>query len=131
MRTDFICPGCANILNVGENVVFSTKSMWGKEGLILLHPELGNYTLVKHPAFEVSKGELLDFYCPYCGKKLQSDRHENLVMVLIHDDSGNEGEVHFSRVSGQHSTYKIVGQNMEIFGEDASDYYNFISKTKF
>ena len=129
MRTDFICPKCANILNVGDNVVFSTKNKWKKEGLVLLHPELGNYSLVKHPSFEIHDGEILDFYCPYCGEMLKSEKHENLAKILIRDENGNEGEIHFSRISGQHATYKIIGQNMEIFGNDASDYYDFITET--
>ena len=105
MRTDFICPKCTNILNVGENVVFSAKSKWRKEGLILLHPELGNNSIVKHPSFKVNKGEILDFYCPYCGEMLKSEKHTNLAKILIRDENGNEGEVHFSRISGQHATY--------------------------
>lgn len=131
MKTDFICPKCSNILNVGENVVFSTRSRRGKEGLILLHPEFGNYKLVKHPSFDIKEGEMLEFSCPYCKQVLQSERHENLAKVLIRDESGNSGEVHFSRISGQHSTYKIIGQNMEIYGEDASDYFDFINLTNF
>lgn len=131
MRTDFLCPKCQNILNVGDNVVFSTRNKWKKEGLILLHPEVGNYTLVKHPSFEVAEGEMIDFFCPYCGELLRSDKHENLVKILIRDENGNEGEVHFSRIAGQHSTYRIIGKNMEIFGEDASDYYDFLSQNYF
>jgi hypothetical protein len=128
MRTDFLCPKCANILNVGENVVFSTKNKWKKEGLVLLHPELGNYSMVKHSSFDIQNGEIIDFYCPYCSEMLKSEKHENLAKILIRDENGNEGEIHFSRISGQHATYKIIGQNMEIFGNDASDYYDFINR---
>ena len=60
---------------------------------------------------------------------LKSEKHENLAKILIRDENGNEGEIHFSRISGQHATYKIIGQNMEIFGNDASDYYDFITET--
>jgi len=63
--TDFRCPHCKNLLNVSDNIVFSTRNRWGKEGIVLLHPELGNYSVIMHPGFVVSKGELLDFYCPY------------------------------------------------------------------
>ena len=131
MRTDFLCPKCENILNVGQNVVFSTRNRRKKEGLVLLHPEVGNYTLVIHPSFVIEEGEMLDFLCPFCGELLQSDKHENLVKILIRDENGNTGEVHFSRIAGQHSTYKIIGQNMEIFGENAADYYDFLSQNYF
>jgi len=40
------------------------------------------------------------------------------------DENGIEYEIHFSRISGQHSTYKIVGQNIDIFGEDSSEYFD-------
>jgi uncharacterized Zn-finger protein len=131
MKTDFLCPYCSNILNVGENVVFSTRNKPGKEGLIMLHPEMGNYSLIKHPAFTIEEGELLEFRCPYCSRPLQSEKHENLAKILIRDENGNKGEVHFSRISGQYCTYKIIGQNMEIFGRDAADYYDFISQNFF
>lgn len=131
MKTDFLCPHCSNILNVGENVVFSTTNKDNKEGLILLHPEMGNYSLVKHPSFQFNKGDLLEFRCPFCKAILQSDKHENLAKILIRDEAGNIGEVHFSRISGQHSTYMIIGEHLEVFGRDASDYYRFLSHTHF
>lgn len=131
MKTDFICPKCSNLLNVGDNVVFSTRNKAKMEGLILLHPEMGNYALVKHPSFEIREGEILEFRCPYCGEILQSERHENLARIAIRDEHGNMGEVHFSRIAGQHCTYMIIGENMEIFGKDASDYYDFLANTYF
>lgn len=131
MKTDFLCPHCSNILNVGENIVFSTCNSRKQEGLILLHPDLGNYSLVKHPGFEIGEKELIDFKCPYCSRTLESDRHVNLARILIRDENGHLGEVHFSRISGQQCTYRIIGQNMEIYGKDAADYYDFINNTHF
>ncbi len=126
MSTDFKCPHCLNLLNVGENIVFSTRNSWGKQGLIILHPDLGNYTVIKHPEFEVLLGELLEFYCPFCNKQLLSERNFNLAKILMSSDDGKEYEIHFSRISGQHSTYKIIGQNVEVFGKDAFEYRNSI-----
>lgn len=122
MKTDFKCPHCANLLNVGENIVFSTRNRWGGEGLILLHPGLGNYEVIRHPAFEAPKGEVLQFFCPYCNKELGTDRHKNLVKILMTDDTGQEFEIYFSRIAGEHATYKLTGRSVEIFGEDASEY---------
>jgi len=127
MATDFKCPHCANLLNVGLNIVFIAHNKWGKEGLIMLHPEIGNYTVVKHPDFEVSEGEMLDFYCLYCNKQLLSDRNKNLAKILMSDENSREYEIHFSRISGQHSTYKIIGENLEIFGEDATEYLDLLN----
>jgi hypothetical protein len=127
MNANFLCPKCRNFLNVGENLVFSTRNRSGKEGLILLHPQLGDYTVVKHPDFVIGKGELIDFFCPFCNKKLVSDRNANLAKVLMLDENSAEYEIHFSRISGQHSTYKIIGKSVEIFGEDAADYFDFLN----
>ena len=127
MLTDFKCPHCLNLLNVGYNVVFSTRNSWGKQGLIILHPELGNYAVIKHPDFEVLDGELLEFYCPFCNKQLLSERNANLAKILMNDSNGIEYEVHFSRISGQHATYMIVGDSVDIFGENATDYFDAFS----
>jgi hypothetical protein len=126
MSTDFKCPHCSNLLNVGENIVFTTRNRWGKEGLIMLHPEIGNYTVLKHPNFEVNEGDLLEFYCLYCNKQLLSERNKNLAKILMSDENGDEYEIHFSRIAGQQATYKIIGENFEIFGEDASAYLDFL-----
>ena len=127
MATDFKCPHCANLLNVGQNIVFTARNKWGKEGLIMLHPDIGNYTVLKHPNFEVHEGELLEFYCLYCSKQLLSDRNKNLAKILMRDENGQEYEIHFSRIAGQHSTYKIIGETVEIFGENASDYLDLLN----
>ena len=127
MATDFKCPHCANLLNVGQNIVFTARNKWGNEGLIMLHPEIGNYTVLKHPNFEVHEGELLEFYCLYCNKQLLSDRNKNLAKILMRDESGKEYEIHFSRIAGQHSTYKIIGETVEIFGDNASDYFDLLN----
>jgi len=128
MATDFKCPHCFNLLNVGENVVFSTRNSWGSQGLIILHPQLGNYSVIKHPGFEVLEGEILEFYCPFCTRQLLSERNSNLASILMSDEKGKEFEIHFSRIAGQHSTYKIIGDSYEIFGDDASYYLDSFKK---
>ena len=127
MATDFKCPHCSNLLNVGENIVFTARNKWGKEGLIMLHPDIGNYSVLKHPSFEVLQGERLDFYCLYCNKQLISDMNPDLAKILMVDENGLEYEIHFSQIAGQHSTYKIIGENFEIFGEDASEYLDLLN----
>ena len=130
MQNDFLCPSCLNILNVGNNVVFSSKNKEKKEGLIIMHPDLGDYTVVKHPSFVFEKGDRIEFFCPYCSKKLTSDRNENLAKVIMRDENQVEYEIHFSRIAGEHSTYKIIGRNVEIYGEDSSEYLDFLKLTQ-
>ena len=122
MATDFKCPHCLNLLTVGDNVVFSARNSWGKHGLIILRPELGNYLVIKHPEFHVMEGEILEFYCPFCNKQLLSARNPNLASILMNDEKGIEYEIHFSRIVGQHATYKLIGETVDIFGQDASEY---------
>ncbi|MFH1118693.1 MAG: hypothetical protein V1775_02635 [Bacteroidota bacterium] len=126
MKTDFKCPHCSNLLNVGPNIVFTSRNRWGNEGLIMLHPELGNYTVIRHPDFEVPRDEMFEFYCPYCNKQLKSEKNPFLAWIKMKDETGIEYDIHFSRIAGQHATYKITGKNVEIFGEDAGEYLDSI-----
>lgn len=96
-------------------------------GLISLHPELGNYTVNKHPEFEYDEGDELEFYCPICHKDLTSGVHGNLVKIIMVDENKNEFEVLYSKKAGQKSTYKIIGETMEIFGDDSAEYIDYIN----
>ncbi|MDQ1296058.1 MAG: hypothetical protein QG611_36 [Bacteroidota bacterium] len=122
---DFLCPKCGDHLRVGENLVLKIKNAGKKNALLLLSPQVGNYSSIKHPEFEIRKGELLEFYCPLCGTSLKSDIHENLVHVIMKDESGNNFDVYFSRIAGEHSTYETKGDLIHIAGEDAGRYTYF------
>ena len=125
MLNEFLCPSCHNLLNVGKNVIFSTRSKTNKAGLIILHPDMDEYSVIKHPSFKVENGERIDFSCPYCNKKLNSNRNENLAKVIMRDENKVEYEIHFSRVASERSSFRIVGMSVEIFGEDANEYVSF------
>jgi hypothetical protein len=125
MQNEFLCPSCLNLLNVGKNVIFATRTKENKGGLIILHPDLGDYSILEHPSIIFEKGDRIDFYCPYCNKKLTSDRNDNLAKVIMRNENKVEYEIHFSRFAAERSTYKIVGMSVEIFAEDAYEYVNF------
>jgi hypothetical protein len=127
MQNEFLCPSCHNLLNVGKNVIFATRSKDNKAGLIILHPDADDYTVIKHPSYVFVKGERIGIFCPYCNRKLTSERNDNLAKVIMRDEKKVEYEIHFSRVAGERSSYKIVGMSVEIFGEDANEYINFRS----
>jgi len=127
MINDFVCPKCHGYLRVGDDIIFMTKTKKWKGGLILLHPELGNYAATNHPSFKVDEGEHIDFYCPICHHKLTSSRHENLAMILLKDESGKTFEVYFSQIAGEQSTFKLIGENMAIYGEHAQNYLDFMN----
>jgi len=43
------------------------------------------------------------------------------------DKNKDEYEILFSKIAGEKSTYKIVGESAEIYGEHHSNYIDFIN----
>lgn len=127
MALDYMCPHCNGYISINNCVVFSVRTKDRRVGLISLHPAIGNYTIKKHLEFDINVGEDLDFYCPICHKELASKIHGNLVRVIMIDDNYKEFEILFSKKAGQQSTYKIIGETMEIFGDDSAEYIDFIN----
>jgi predicted RNA-binding Zn-ribbon protein involved in translation (DUF1610 family) len=128
---DFLCPKCNEYLRVGDNVIFKVKNSRNQSCLLLLSPQVGNYTSHKHPSFEVKAGESLEFYCPLCNASLISDIDKNLAWVLLLDESGAIHNVYFSRIVGEHSTFETDGDALHIHGEDAGRYTYFKIGEKF
>ncbi|HRX68859.1 MAG TPA: hypothetical protein P5200_10830 [Tenuifilaceae bacterium] len=131
MKTDFICPKCSGHLLVGDNIVLaaSTKSdkrLW----LILLSPELGNYTSIFHPEFQVEKGEKVNFFCPLCHNSLAiPDVNENLVKLIMVDKYSEKHEIIFSGIEGEECTYQISEKEYKTYG-DSSELYDAFFKTR-
>ena len=92
-----------------------------------MHPELGKYKYENHPSFKFEEGKNVDFYCPICHAKITSDKHENLAKIIMIDENGKEYEILFSKITGQKSTYKIIGESVEVFGKDSDDYIDFVN----
>lgn len=128
---DFICPKCRDHLKVGEHLIFKVKNGKKQSSLLLLSPQIGNYSSIRHPSFEYTLGEKLDFFCPLCGSALGSDIHPNLAMVSMSDESGNISYVYFSQVAGEHSTFETKGDSVHAAGEDAGRYTYFKLGDKF
>ena len=80
---------------VGENIVFKVRNTLREKGLLLLHPEAGNYSSIIHPKFHLEGGERIDFFCPLCMSSLDAAHNENLVHVIMVDPQGKEHEVLF------------------------------------
>jgi len=92
----------------------------------LLSPNLGEYLATTHTAFKLEDGEKVDIFCPVCHANLGDYMdHKNLARVIMVDDTAKEYDIVFSEIIGQHSTYKIHGDDVEAFGEDAEIYTNF------
>jgi len=130
MNNTYSCPNCKGYLLIDNHLILTAC----KEGdhlnekgfVLLMNPEIGNYETRYHEKVEVTDGEKYQFYCPICQYKLHSDINDNLVMVNYTDQKGKDFELHFSRIAGQKSTYKIMGRSVETFGIDAPHYLDFM-----
>lgn len=127
MYQNFICPKCKGYLNVDESIVLSAETKTGAKGLIHFNPEIGNYIIKKNANFAIEEGEKYDFFCPLCQKKLAADIHDNLSHIIMIDKDQKEYQILFSKIAGEKSTYKIVGESFEIFGDQKSSYIDFVN----
>lgn len=128
---DFLCPECNGHIRIGEHIILKVKNLKKQFGLLLLSPQIGNYSSVKHPAFEIKHGESLDFFCPLCNNSLKSDIHPNLAHVIMNDEAGKSYDVYFSQIAGEHSTYETKDDSVHIEGDDAGRYTYFKIGDKF
>ena len=125
MQKYYVCPECHGHLMVGEYIILSAKNREDKKGLLLLHPEIGNYTSIKHPTFKLTVGDPIDFYCPMCQHYLQSRLDKNLVHVIMIDKDKKEYDVYFSRIAGEQSTYKVAGDKTVMATGEHSHRYTY------
>lgn len=128
---DFLCPKCDGNLMAGDHVIFKVKNQKKQSGLLLLSPQIGNYTCIKHPSFEYNVNDLLEFYCPLCSSSITSDIDKNLAHVILIDENGKRNDVYFSQIAGEHSTFATDGDSVHIEGEDAGRYTYFKIGDKF
>lgn len=126
MTTDYLCPHCKGHLLLDNHLILTVKHENQTGMMLLLNPEIGNYQTMHHKSHVIEEGQKFDFYCPICHHKLLSDLNENLVMVLMKDEKDKTFELHFSRIAGQKSTYKIMGKEVQTFGIDAPHYLDFM-----
>ena len=125
MANFFICPKCEGHLKVGDYLIFATRAANKQKGLLMLHPELGNYTSIKHPTYQFDKGEELEFFCPICHASLTSDINKNLVQVQMIDPDKKEHSIYFSKIAGEYSSYKVSNGDVMCAGEHSARYTYF------
>lgn len=128
MYADYLCPHCNGQLRVNNKLILAADAENKGFGLILLDPKLGDYSIDTHPSFKYEEGDRLEIYCPMCHQKLALKDKKNLVKIIMKDDSGNEFDIIFSKIVGERCTYKIRGEKVEMFGDDASKYTNFFGE---
>jgi len=117
---------------VGGNIIFTAKNKKTKEaGIILLSPQVGDYSCIMHPSLVLTNGDRVEFYCPICHKSLTAhDVNENLVQIIMEDEKNEKHKIYFSGVTGEHCTYKISEENLEKYGEHSEKYYKYFMTRK-
>ncbi len=125
MHYDYLCPICRGQLRVGDKLVFSARTRENKHGLIILSPELGNYTTEHHPYFDIKEGEEYLFFCPICHAKLNHEENEKLVKIAMMDNNGIEYEIFFSGIAGEKCTYRMRDKEKEELGPDKDKYKQY------
>jgi hypothetical protein len=114
MAIDYLCKVCRGHLLVKNSIVLATaKKNHSQRGLVLLNPELGNYTTTTHPSFKIKEGEQYIYTCPICHSQLNSAKYKHLVRIIMIDDNGKEFDIYFSGIAGEKCTYKIRGNKLE------------------
>ena len=129
MHNDFLCPKCNGQLNVGDVLIFVSKAKDERNGLLLLNPELGNYNVMNHKFFQISKGVLIEFACPICQENLTSEIDPNLASVFMIDKEDVQHNILFSKIYGERCTYKISEDDVESFGEDSANYIDIVKQS--
>ncbi|HZJ73193.1 MAG TPA: hypothetical protein VFC87_00185 [Perlabentimonas sp.] len=132
MKTNFMCPKCRGYLGVDNKVIFCIKTKGWEGGLLMLTPELGDYTSLHHPSFSFKENDDFDFYCPICGYDLSVDGEKRLAKVILKEDNDKEYYVIFSKIKGEQCTYKVANQKVEgKFGKDADKHINVLNLSAF
>jgi hypothetical protein len=122
MSRHYSCPHCTKVLNPGTKVVLLIQNN-GDHELILLSPELGDYTVVYPLSFEPELGKSYTFRCPVCHRDLQSDLNDNLVELEAETIDGRTERVGFSRVYGERATFVGSGpDHVTLYGDHATRY---------
>ena len=127
MNNRYLCPKCRSELKIKDHIIFSAETEKGKKGILLISPELGNYTVIHDDKFEYDDGEHIDFYCPVCQAHLGIPQiSSDLAEVIMIDEKNDEYKIIFCEIAGKECTIKIKDKLVvESFGEDVNDYQNY------
>lgn len=123
MKTKILCSHCNHSINVGEDIVLVAKNAMGEKGLVFLHSKLGNYTSKFSSEFNTAEGESIRFSCPICHDNLTNLKNEKLADVILVDENNKRFQITFSKIYGEHCTYKIEEDVvMDTYGQHWSLY---------
>jgi hypothetical protein len=115
MAIEYLCKVCRGHLNVKNSIILAASKVSNRtqRGLILLNPELGNYSTTTHPSFKIEEGEEYIYTCPICSSQLNSAKYPHLVRILMIDENKKEHNIYFSGIAGEKCTFKMRGNKVE------------------
>ena len=121
---NFLCPHCQGHLRVSNSIIFLTKTTKGKSGLVLISPELGDYSVKMHPTYNnFEEGEVVNFICPICYENLDAEEFDkNLAKIVMQEEDGKESTIVFSKIVGEKCTYQITEGNIKSYGKNSTEY---------
>ena len=122
MRAYYLCPHCRGILNAKNNIILSAENSKEEKGLLLLHPDIGNYSSSKNKGFHIDKGDKLALFCPICHFNLDSKKHKNFAQIQLLDVNNQESTIIFSKIFGEKVTIKVDDSNVLSYGEHCKRY---------
>lgn len=125
MGATYKCPFCEAALNAKKNIILAARSAKDKnsKGLVLLHEELGNYTVAMTTTLKVKTDELVDFFCPVCQSELNVSKGENLASFIKVDQTGEETKIYISRIYGERCTFTVDDRKqVKSYGESVKPY---------
>jgi hypothetical protein len=128
MAVEYLCKVCRGRLNPKTSIILAAAKLHNRsqKGLILLNPEIGNYTTTTHPSFPIKEGEEYIYTCPICSAQLNSMKYLHMVRIIMIDENGKEFNIYFSGIAGEKCTYKIRGNKIEEkIGPDAKIYKKY------
>ena len=120
----YICPICKSQLRVSRRIILSLKGPDNERGLILLSPDVGDYTKDSHPDFKIRKGTKYKVYCPVCHASLLDKEKENLVKLQMEED-GVKYDFYFSNIVGEEVTFRINEHVVENYGYHSDRYKKY------
>jgi hypothetical protein len=121
---NFICPHCEGHLRVSNSIIFLTKTTKGKSGLLLISPELGDYSVKMHPSYtNFEEGEVVNFICPICYENLDAEEYDkNLAKIVMQEEDGKKSTIVFSKIVGEKCTYQINDGGIKKYGQNSHEY---------
>lgn len=118
MKVNFYCPHCKGAINAKNNIILSARTSSEKAGLILMHEEIGNYSVIMSSTLEVHPGEIVDFYCPICNVSLNTSMGEHYAKFTRKDERNKVTGIVVSRKYGDQCTFQIDEENkIQTYGQ--------------